>query len=89
MGFLRRGQSKVTLENGERLAADWDTGGVSNAENYVQIKDVEVFPRTDSLVEMNSMEGQYGRVISDMCSSFVVLCETGMEEECTNLSQAP
>ena len=42
----------LPTENGERLSADWDTGGVNDAENNcIQMTDVKLFPRTDSLVD--------------------------------------
>ena len=42
----------LPTENGERLSADWDTGGVNDAENNcIQMTDVKLFPRADSLVD--------------------------------------
>ena len=41
----------LPTENGTRLPADWDTGGVYDAENCKQMKDVKVFPCTDSLAD--------------------------------------
>ena len=42
----------LPTENGERLSeTDWDAGGVDNEENCIQMTDVKLYPRTDSLVD--------------------------------------
>ena len=41
----------LPVENAKRLTADWYPGGANEAENCVQMTDLQAYTRTDSLVD--------------------------------------